>query len=513
MPRQAGKNARRLQAEELAKRAAKAAAAAVLENADQDDDDDEDDEAEDQKESTMPGDDGRPKTLRGQNPPAAGGDADDAELGAEGPDYAKVKSVAEASEDEDDDDDDDDEEDDDEEDDKKKSKNESRNPLGRRGVREGAADDQLTHTDDTTRQDAAAKRRDPTHSGAIGNEITTKSHPAIAEEDKGDWEAGESPRGAAADNPGNPEDQLTAADNWTAADARAKGQRGPRGTGSPPSSGSLGADQDAEEAPLDPADLGFDQTVAEAVGALFNGEDLTEEFKTKASTILEAALKQIARKQAAKLTEVYDGYLDEKVSEIKEASKKQRVQIVERVDDYLGYVVEEWMKENKVAIENGVKNEICSDFMRGLHELFVAHHIDLPEDKVDAYTEATTKIADLEKQLGEQINSNVEIRKQLNTKSLGEVFDEAVDGLAETQKAKLSMLAEGLEFDTQKQYQEKLAILRKSYFPASGPAAAAEVVSEGGEEGDEPQVLNEKMSSYVKTAGRLGRSLPGKAQS
>ena len=500
MPR-TGRKTRREQVENTARIAAEAAAAAVLEAAQEDEDDDEMDE------SIQVGDDGRPKTLKGRGVPARGGPAKDVKLGSEGPDAIKKSRVQENLDTEDDDEDED--------------VDESRlaNPLGAHlyenddeedeedeDMSEGAADDQLTRTDDATRTDAQRKRKSPTHSGDIGNEITADSNPAIPAGNAvvEAQMAGEGAKSQTQANPGRPEDQLTDADNDTGADAKRAGQRGPKGTGGKPSSGALDAAQSAKERPLDPAAVGMDKTVAEATNALFNGEDLSEQFKTKATTIFNAALREVMTRHAEQMTETYNGFLDEKVAEIQENAQLKHNELVGRVDDYLGYVVEQWATENKLAIENGLRSEISSSFMNGLHDLFREHHIELPEDRVDAYADSQTRIEELECQLGEQINSNVDLRKELQTKTVAETFDEVAEGLADTDRERLRVLAEGVEFDGTEQFREKVGILRESYMP-SGTSASSSDDYDAVDESNEPTPveLNEKMSKYVQTVGRL----------
>ena len=500
-----GRKTRREQVEATARIAAEAAANAVLEAVHEDDEDDDE-----MEESIRPGDDGRPKTLKGRNAPAAGGASKEVRLGAEGPESLKKSRVQENL------DDDDKEEDDDE-----MEESRLRNPLGAHlyetddedeeeddDMSEGAADDQLTRTDDSTRADAQRKRQNSTSSGDIGNEITAKSHPtvpsaaAVVEAQM----AGEGAKSQTQGNPGRPEDQLTDADNDTGSDAKRAGQRGPKGTGGSPSSGALDAAQTAKERPLDPAAVGMDKTVAEATNALFNGEDLTEEFKTKATTIFNAALREVMTRHAEQMTETYNGFLDEKVAEIQENAQIKYDALVERVDDYLGYVVEQWSTDNKLAIENGLRSEISSSFMNGLHDLFKEHYIELPEDRVDAYADSQTRIEELEGQLGEQINSNVELRKVVNTKTFNEVFDEVADGLADTDRERLRTLSEGVDYDDETQFRDKVEILKESYFGATAVASSSDdydAVDESNEPA--PVELNERMSKYVQTVGHIAR--------
>jgi hypothetical protein len=497
-----GSRTRRQVAEDAAKVAAQAAAAATLEALDHDEDEDEDE----MEESIQPGDDGRPKTQKGRNAPSAGGPSKDVKLGSEGPDAIAKSRVQEAHEDEE-------EEDDDE-------KSESRNPLGRHldvreaqhnddeeedddDMKEGKADDQLTRTDDSSRSDAQRKRTSPVWSGDIGNEITADSNPAIPAGTAvvETQMAGEGAKSQTQNNPGRPEDQLTDADNDTGSDASRAGQRGGPGTGGKPSSGALDSAQTAKEKPIDPSAVGMDKTVAEATNALFNGEDLTEDFKTKAKTVFGAALREVMNRHSVAMTERYNGFLDEKVVELQANFDQKQAEIVERVDDYLGYVVEQWLGENKLAVENGLRAEITDSFMKGLHGLFQEHHIELPEDRVDAYTESQTRVSDLENQLKEQINSNVQLRKELSSKTVNEAFDEVADGLADTDRERLRSLAEGVEFGDEAEFKSKVTILRESYFGGDRPNPEVEEVDEINEPAA-PQ-LGKSMAANVTALGRL----------
>ncbi len=505
MARSNTRRTRTEQATEVARKAAQAAAAAVLEAAEADEEDDDE-----MEESIQPGDDGRPKTQKGRNMPTAGGPSKDVKLGSEGPDSVSKSRVQEGA-------DDDDKEDDDE------MEESRRNPLGRflnleadmddeeeddEDMKEGAADDQLTRTDDSARADAQRKRQSGTHSGDIGNEITDASHPAVpagtavVEAQM----AGEQPSGAEAPNPGSPGDQLTGSDGDTQADAKRAGQRGDPGTGGKPSSGALDAAQSAKEKPLDPAAVGMDQTVAEATNALFNGEDLSEDFKTKASTIFGAALREVVQRHATNMTETYNGYLTEKVAEVQEHYEAKHTQLVERIDDYLGYVVEQWVSENKLAVETGLRADISDSFMKALHGIFKEHYIELPEDRVDAFTESQTRISELENQLGEQINSNVSLRKELSVKTVDEVFAEESDGLADTERERLRHLCEGVVYDDAGQYRQKVQILRENYFGRTAVASSSDADDVDEINTPSAPALEPKMSKYVAGMSRLAGS-------
>ena len=239
----------------------------------------------------------------------------------------------------------------------------------------------------------------------------------------------------------------------------------------------------------------------EHIEALFQGEELSEEFKSKAETIFEAAVKQKVEQEVARIQEAYAETLDEQVQEITE-------KLSANVDDYLNYVVEQWVNENEVAIEAGLRTELTEDFITGLRQLFAENYIDIPEDKVSVVEELGTKVEELEKKLNEEIDRNVKLNKSLNESKRFEILVDACDGLTTTQTEKLKSLAEGVEFTTANEFTTKVKTLRENYFPATVNAdkvldkAEAEVAQSG-------KVLNEEisgpMAAYVRT---LGKKLP-----
>ena len=239
----------------------------------------------------------------------------------------------------------------------------------------------------------------------------------------------------------------------------------------------------------------------EHIEALFQGEELSEEFKQKAETIFEAAIKQKVEQEVARIQEAYAETLDEQVQEITE-------NLSANVDDYLNYVVEQWVNENEVAIEAGLRTELTEDFITGLRQLFAENYIDIPEDKVSVVEELGTKVEELEKKLNEEIDRNVKLNKSLNESKRFEILVDACDGLTTTQTEKLKSLAEGVEFTTANEFTTKVKTLRENYFPATVNAdkvldkAEAEVAQSG-------KVLNEEisgpMAAYVRT---LGKKLP-----
>lgn len=201
------------------------------------------------------------------------------------------------------------------------------------------------------------------------------------------------------------------------------------------------------------------EKMKEDMDALMSGEELSEEFVSKATTIFEAAVVARAEEVIAEAEAALQEQFDVAVEEIKE-------DLAAKVDDYLNYMVEEWMKENQIAIEKGLRAEIVEDFIGGLRNLFVEHYIDIPADKVDVVEELTTKVEELEASLNEEINRGVELVKSLNEQKKIEAIYTACEGLSQTQVEKLKSLAENVEFTTEEEFASKLSTLKESYFKA-----------------------------------------------
>jgi len=198
--------------------------------------------------------------------------------------------------------------------------------------------------------------------------------------------------------------------------------------------------------------------VKEHVDALIAGEkDLTEEFKAKAATIFEAAIKSKVKEITEELETDYN-------KKFEQESAKAKSELTEKVDSYLAYVVEEWMKENEIALERGIKGEIAEDFINGLKKLFEDHYIDVPDEKYNVLEDQAGKIEKLEKDLNEQISKNVELNKEVGTKVRDEIQSKVSEDLADTAKEKFAKLAEGIEYSNAKDYQKKLETVKESYF-------------------------------------------------
>ena len=240
--------------------------------------------------------------------------------------------------------------------------------------------------------------------------------------------------------------------------------------------------------------------MSEHVEALFAGEDLSEEFKQKAVTIFEAAVRQKVEEEIALLEEAYAETLEEQVGQIKE-------ELSSDVDDYLNYVVEQWVGENEIAIESGLRTELTEEFISGLRQLFAEHYIDIPEDKISVVEEMSSKVAELEEKLNEEIERNVALNKMISESTQDVILADACDGLTVTQAEKLKTLAEGLEFTSADEYSQKVNILRESYF--NGPVSTDNVLDNNEVDTDSrgmiSEGLNAPMQKYVRA---LGKSLP-----
>ena len=206
----------------------------------------------------------------------------------------------------------------------------------------------------------------------------------------------------------------------------------------------------------------LDLDVKEDMDAIMNGEELSEDFKTKAATIFEAA---VSAKVISEVNQRVDALEEEFKKEIQEAKEEYKSNMSEKVDGYLNYVVEEWMKENELAVERGIRSELVEDFMTGLKNLFQEHYIDIPEEKVDLVDDLFEKVEDLEKQLDETVNNSVEMKKELAEYKKQETLREVSEELADTEKEKLQKLSEGVEYEDDAQYKEKLEVIKENYFP------------------------------------------------
>jgi hypothetical protein len=231
--------------------------------------------------------------------------------------------------------------------------------------------------------------------------------------------------------------------------------------------------------------------VTEDVAALTNGEDLSEEFKTKAATIFEAAVITRVKAEVSKLQEEFDNQLAEQVEEIKEG-------LVEKVDGYLNYVVEQWIAQNEIALESGMKSEILESFVQGLKGVFEEHYIDVPEEKFDVLGDMQEKLEQLESKLDETVANNVDLTKQINEQKRIAAVVEAGDGLADTDVEKFKGLAEELTYEDADSFKKKLQTIRENYFTNKSTNTLVEsVVTDSPVITEEYKAVDPTMKSYL----------------
>jgi len=234
----------------------------------------------------------------------------------------------------------------------------------------------------------------------------------------------------------------------------------------------------------------------EDVAEMFAGDDLSEDFKDRASTIFEAAVAARANLEAVRLEEEFATKLDEAVVAVKE-------EITEKVDQYLDYVVEQWIEDNKLAIESSIRAQVTEDFMEGLRNLFAESYINVPDEKIDVLGELHAQIEELEGKLDESINQRLELQSILDEATKEATFDEVSEGLAATQVEKLRTLAEGLDFGDAETYAKKLQIIKDKYFSEKKEVTSTGVVTEEAEEGvDRVVETRADMAHYVSAISR-----------
>ena len=254
------------------------------------------------------------------------------------------------------------------------------------------------------------------------------------------------------------------------------------------------AEAKVEESTLDERIASVD--VSDDVSALTQDEELSEEFKEKAATIFEAAVKSKIRSEVERIEM-------EKTQEIAEEINTVRDELTEKVDNYMNYVVEEWMKENEIAIERGLKGEIAEDFISGLKALFEEHYVDVPDEKYDILGQQSEKIDELEAKLNEQIEKNAEMKKSHDVLVRDRVFTECSSDLADTEVEKFKSLAEEVDFSNEESFKEKLDQLKESYFPkAKTVAESVDTPSEEGQSYDTTGAMSTYMAAISKNVKR-----------
>jgi hypothetical protein len=242
--------------------------------------------------------------------------------------------------------------------------------------------------------------------------------------------------------------------------------------------------------------------VKEDIDALVEGEELTEEFKSKASTIFEAAVHQKVMEVAtAKIEDLEKEYQ----SDLQEEIISFRDELTEKVDGYLNYVVEEWMRENELALESSLRSEITEEFMGGLKNLFTEHYIEVPDEKVDIVENLFDKVEELEGQLNTQIEENVQTKGELNDYRKNKILEEVCSDLADTQSEKMKDLVEGVSFDETEDFEDKVKTIKESYFPSQVKQdeniEQKDVVTEDSPSEETPK-MNNIMEAYSQAIAR-----------
>ena len=238
--------------------------------------------------------------------------------------------------------------------------------------------------------------------------------------------------------------------------------------------------------------------IEEDVNALLEGEELSEEFQEKARTIFEAAIRTKVAEIKEQIQSQYEETLIEEIQLIKE-------ELTDRVDAYLEYVADEWIQENALAVEHGLKTEMTESFLQGMKGLFEDHYVTIPEDRYDVIESMVDKLDEMEEKLNEQIERNVALNRRLAESVADVIFADVAEGLALSQKDKLASLAENVEFDGEDNYREKLVTLRESYFPSNAGTQrnVSETISEGMD--GVPQPVSGLMESYIQTLNRVSK--------
>ena len=254
------------------------------------------------------------------------------------------------------------------------------------------------------------------------------------------------------------------------------------------------AEEESTETETEAVDL--NAAIEEDVNALLSGEDLSEEFKEKAKTIFEASINAKITDIENQLNEQYEKALNEQVEEIK-------VELTERTDAYLEYVAQEWMEENALQVENGIKTEMTESFMEGMKKLFEEHYVTLPEDKYDVLENMVDKLDEMETKLNEQIEKNVALNQKLGESTAQTIINNVAEGLAVSQKEKLQSLAESVEFESEESYRGKIETLKESYFGQKKTTTTTSAPQELKEEAAHVEPATGAMAAYLDALGRM----------
>ena len=266
-----------------------------------------------------------------------------------------------------------------------------------------------------------------------------------------------------------------------------------------PMKGMTKEEAETEEEVLEEEEQSTEETIVEEeidieedVNALLGGEELSEEFREKAKLVFESALN-------SKVSQIHEALEIQYETKLEEAKEGLKEALTDRVDSYLEYVAEEWMTENELAIEHGLKTEMTESFLSGMKGLFEEHYVTIPEDKYDVLESMVEKLDDMETKLNEQIDKNIGLNQRLSESVSDNILDQVSEGLAVTQKEKLSSLAESVEFESEEEYREKLETLKESYFSRTptSKSEAPQTLSEGVDTTEAP--MSSGMEAYLRT--------------
>lgn len=250
-------------------------------------------------------------------------------------------------------------------------------------------------------------------------------------------------------------------------------------------------DEDEDEKEVEE---GYKKSMKEDIDAMFaDDETISEDFKSKAATIFEARVHDRLVQIEEEIEAKYAGQLEEAIDTIKS-------DLTEKVDSYLSYVVEQWMEDNELAIESGLRSELTEEFIAGMRNLFAEHYIDVPAEKVDLVDELATKVEELESKLDEEIERGVEYKQALIESRKNEITRVVTEGLTDTQVEKIRTLAESVEFSTEDEYKSKLETIRENYFPSGVKKADEEQLHENVDDTEENQTINDPFVAAVSQA-------------
>ena len=261
------------------------------------------------------------------------------------------------------------------------------------------------------------------------------------------------------------------------------------------------AEEPATETPVAEEEVVETYDMEDDVNALLGGEELSEEFKEKAKTIFEAAI-------SAKVSEIKAKLDEEKSAALDEAVASHKKELTERTDSYLEYVADEWLKENQLAVEQGLKTEMTESFLGGMKSLFEDHYVSIPEEKYDVVSTMVEKLDDMETKLNEQIEKNVALNARLSESVSDVVLADVSEGLADTEKEKLASLSEGVEFESEESYKEKLTTLRESYFSDKKVAtqtSSADTLMESADGEVAAEAVTQSMGSYMDILSKMNK--------